>query len=175
MTVPKVFIASSSEGLVLPVGKLLERALSGTAEVSEWPREFQLTKAYIESLEDVLDTSDFAVVVFTPDDHTLSRKTDQPSPRDNVVFELGLFFGRLRRERCFVIKQRGYRLKVPTDLLGIELAQFAKSRGQDLESALDPACARIGTAIRDAIKTLPSRPRLNRAKHEAQASIRRVR
>lgn len=93
MTLPQVFVASSSEGLdtVRAVQKLLQRALNGVAEVRPWPEAFQLTKVYIESLERLLDTSDFAVMVLTPDDRTTSREAETASPRDNVVFELGLF------------------------------------------------------------------------------------
>jgi hypothetical protein len=175
MTVPKVFIASSSEGLgvVKLVHKLLQRDLSETAEVTPWPEQFQLTKAYIESLERLLDTSDFVVLVLTPDDLTTSREANRLSPRDNVVFEVGLFFGRLGRDRCFLIKRGDLDLKLPSDLLGIESAMFSISPGQDLETALDPACARIGMAIRDAMTTLPSRPRLSDAERAAQAAMRR--
>lgn len=174
MTVPKVFVASSSEGLdvVDAVHKLLQRALSEKADVRPWPGEFQLTNTYIESLERLLDTSDFAVLVLTPDDLTTSREAERLSPRDNVVFELGLFFGRLGRERCFLI-HRDLDLKLPSDLLGIEPAKFSVSPGQDLETALDSACVRIGKAIRDAIITLPSRPRLGDAERAAQAAMRR--
>ena len=103
MAVPLVFIASSSEALniVNTVHKLLNVALAGTAEVRPWPSTFQLTMAYIESLEHLLDTSDFAIVVLTPDDKTKSRDNERWSPRDNVIFESGLFFGRLGRRRCF--------------------------------------------------------------------------
>jgi len=175
MTISKVFVASSSEGLevVDPVHKLLQRALTGTADVRPWPGEFQLTRTYIESLERLLDTSDFAVLVLTPDDRTTSREAERLSPRDNVVFELGLFFGRLGRERCFLIQRRDLDLRLPSDLLGIEPAKFSMSPGKDLETALDPACNRIGKAIREAMVTLPSRPRLDDAKRAVQAAIRR--
>ena len=54
MAVLKVFIASSSEGLgvVDAVQKLLQRALSGTADVTPWPEGFQLTKTYIDDVQD---------------------------------------------------------------------------------------------------------------------------
>jgi hypothetical protein len=176
MTLPIVFVASSSEGLdvVDVVHRLLQRALSGTADVRPWPREFLLTKAYIESLERLLDTSDFAVMVLTPDDRTASREAERASPRDNVVFELGLFFGRLGRERCFLIQRRDVDLKLPSDLLGIEPADFSMSPGQDLETALDSACARIGKAIRDATIALPSRPKPDSAERAAQVAMRKL-
>jgi hypothetical protein len=95
------------------------------------------------------------------------------SPRDNVVFELGLFFGRLGRERCFLIQRHDIDLKLPSDLLGIEPARFSLSPGEDLETALDSACNRIGSAIREATVALPSRPRLDDAGRAAQAAMRR--
>jgi hypothetical protein len=176
MTLPTVFIASSSEGrdVMTTVQTLLEPALSGKAEMRPWPEAFQLTKVYIESLEQLLDTSDFAVMVLTPDDQTTSRETETASPRDNVVFELGLFFGRLGRERCFLIKRRDLDLKLPSDLLGIEPANFSMSPGQDLVTALGPACDRIGAAIREATIALPSRPKLGLAERAAQATMRRL-
>lgn len=176
MNLPQVFVASSSEGLdvVRAVHKLLQRELNGTVEVRPWPEQFHLTKVYIESLERLLDTSDFAVMVLTPDDRTTSREAETPSPRDNVVFELGLFFGRLGRERCFLIQRRDLDLKLPTDLLGIEPANFSMLPNQDLETALKSACARIGEAIRDATIALPSRPKLGDAERAAQAAMRRL-
>jgi hypothetical protein len=175
MTVPKVFVASSTEAsqVVNEVQVLLAEALSGRAEVKPWTEEFQLSKTYIESLERALDTSDFAVIVFTPDDRNKSRGVKTMSPRDNVVLELGLFFGRLGRDRCFLIQRRDLALKLPTDLLGIEVAEFLMIPDQDLRSALESECARIGKAIGDAMTTLPSRPRLGNAERVAQAAIRR--
>lgn len=174
MTIPKVFVASSSEGLevVASVHKLLQNALSGTAEVKPWPGEFQLTRSYMESLERLLDRSDFAVLVLTPDDRTKSRKKEWLSPRDNVVFELGLFFGRLGRERCFLIQRHDLDLKLPSDLLGIEPAKYAMAPGQDIETSLALACNRVSDGIREAIYTLPSRLRLGDGERAAQAAIR---
>ncbi|MBI3153817.1 MAG: nucleotide-binding protein [Burkholderiales bacterium] len=176
MPLPTVFIASSSEGqdVVRTVWRLLERALGGTVEVRPWPEAFQLTRAYIESLERLLDTADFAVMVLTPDDLVRSRKAETAAPRDNVVFELGLFFGRLGRDRCFLVKQCDLDLKLPSDLLGIEPADFSMSAGRDLETALGPACARVGQAIRDATKALPSRPKLGDDERAAQSAMRRL-
>ena len=175
MTIPKVFIGSSSEGLVVvdTVKKLLQRELRGTADVSAWPSQFKLTKAYIESLEKLLETSDFAGLVLTPDDVTTSREAEKLAPRDNVIFELGLFFGRLGRERCFFIQPQDLRLKLPSDLLGIEPAKFFLSPNQDPVKALNSACAQISKSIREAIATLPSRPRLSDEGRATQAAMRR--
>ena len=175
MAAPVVFIASSSEGLgvVTAVQELLQQRLGGTAEVRPWPSTFQLTMAYIESLERLLDSSDFAVLVLTPDDRTASRKVESLSPRDNVVFETGLFFGRLGRRRCFLVEQRDAVLKLPSDLGGIETAKFWISPDQDVKTALDSSCARIADAIRVAMKELPSKPRLDDEERAIHTAIRK--
>ena len=49
----------------------------------------------MESLERELDQSDFAIAIAQPDDLTESRGEAKPTPRDNVIFELGFFMGRL--------------------------------------------------------------------------------
>jgi len=175
MSIPKIFVASSSEGLevVNSVQKLLQQTLGGTAEVAPWSGKFQLTRSYIESLERILDTYDFAVLVLTPDDRTRSRETETLSPRDNVVFELGLFFGNFGRDRCFFIQRSDLELKRPSDLQGIESAKFSISPGQDLETALQPACIQIGEAISDAIKDLPSKPKLGAEGRALQSAMRK--
>lgn len=145
----KVFIASSSEGLEVTktVRRLLLQELGPEAEVEPWTRAFELSATYIESLEKTVEESDFAILVLTPDDVTTSRKKEKLAPRDNVVFELGMFMGRLGRERCYLIQEERPDLKLPTDLLGVKTAAFKRPDDGDWKAALDPACAVIGERI----------------------------
>jgi hypothetical protein len=53
--------------------------------------------------------------------------SSQKELRDNVVFETALFFGRLGRERSFLIWRRDFDLKLPSDLLGIEPVSSPRS------------------------------------------------
>src|SRR5215471_10873168 len=108
MAQPKIFVASSTEGLEVAktVRSLLGDALRGSAEPVPWTRAFDLSATYIESLEKAAEEADFAVIVMTPDDLTISRDRKRVAPRDNVVFELGLFMGSLGRERCYVVMER---------------------------------------------------------------------
>jgi predicted nucleotide-binding protein len=55
----------------------------------------------------------------TADDMTVSRGLRKKTPRDNVVFELGLFMGAIGRDRTFIVSPRKNDLKLPTDLLGV--------------------------------------------------------
>ena len=149
MTLPKVFIASSSEGLdvVKAVRGLLLEELRESAEISPWTREFELTATYIESLERASLEADFAILVLTPDDVTTSHDAEKLSPRDNVVFELGLFIGSLGRERCFIVHEQRADLKLPTDLLGVKAATFKRPAAGDLKAALDRPCFLISERI----------------------------
>ena len=130
--IPKIFIASSSEGLGVArtVHGLLQQQLDDNAEVNLWTWEFELSTTYIEELERASRETDFAILVLTPDDVTTSRESAKPAPRDNVVFELGLFIGSLGRERCILVHEQGQDLKLPTDLLGVNLATFRRPAGR---------------------------------------------
>ena len=60
----------------------------------------------LPDLHAVADQSDFAIVVRTADDLTTKRGQTNPVPRDNVLFELGFFMGRLGVERTYMVSNR---------------------------------------------------------------------
>ena len=62
---------------------------------------------------------DFAILLLSPDDQVTSRAKTSAAPRDNIIFEIGLFIGALRHERTLIIQPRGTDLKIPSDLLGL--------------------------------------------------------
>lgn len=143
---PTVFIGSSAEGL--HIAEAVQILLDRYAEVTLWSQGvFELNKGYLESLNDSLDNFDFAILVLTADDLTRSRKTESPSPRDNVLFELGLFMGRLGRDRCFFVYDETQNIKLPTDLMGVNTATYAPHESGNLESALGSTCTRIRRVI----------------------------
>ena len=78
-------------------------------------------------------------------------RTDETlGPRDNIVFELGLFMGRLGRERTFIVRPESGPLKIPSDLSGISTATFDWPRSDlNYRAALGPACDLMREAIRD--------------------------
>ncbi len=112
-----IFIASSSEGQRF--AECIYSALRRSDFVPHlWARGvFEAGKTTIEDLVREANECDFAVIVTSRDDVTFSRGTLKTSPRDNVIFELGLFMGALSRERTFVLVPRGVDFKVPSDLL----------------------------------------------------------
>src|SRR5437868_2774256 len=93
----RVFIGSSATGE--SIARAIEQNLNHSSETYLWPHMFPPGKSNLESLVEAAATLDFAALVLTPDDLTESKGTTMNSPRDNVLFELGLFMGRLGRER----------------------------------------------------------------------------
>jgi hypoxanthine phosphoribosyltransferase len=145
---PTLFIGSSTEGINLAYA--VQENLQHIAEVTVWNQGiFELSKYTYESLDHALNATDFGVLVFTPDDIAKIRGVEVMTTRDNVVFELGLFFGRLGRERSFLIIPSGIPdFHLPTDLLGITSGTYDANR-QDgrLEAATGPVCNKIRRAI----------------------------
>lgn len=140
MNKPRVFIASSRESL--PVTKAINANLDHDYEVTAWNTgSFILSTTTIDNLVKKSSTTDFAVFVFNPDDLLFSRGQSEQVVRDNVLFELGLFIGAIGVERCFIVKPRGQDLKLPSDLLGITMADYEPERSDDnFDAALGSAC-----------------------------------
>ncbi|MDY6837821.1 MAG: nucleotide-binding protein [Thermodesulfobacteriota bacterium] len=145
----RLFVASSSEAK--EVAYAAQARLEDYAEVTVWDEGiFQLSEYALESLLNELGKSDFGIFIFTPDDVTKVRDEEHRAVRDNVVFELGLFIGRLGRERSFIIMPRETKdFHLPTDLIGITTGRFNPNRANgNLEAALGPACNKIQQLIK---------------------------
>jgi hypothetical protein len=145
---PSVFVASSSEGL--DFARAVRSELEPDADLTLWNEGFfDLGKTFIETLESVVSRFDFAVLVLTADDWTQSRAVEKFSPRDNIIFELGLFMGRLGRERTFILHQADADLKIPSDLAGVTSAVYRWPRQDGSHrSAVGAACDSIRQSIR---------------------------
>jgi hypothetical protein len=146
----RIFIASASEGLDVAnaIRDILRSNMDFEAKV--WnQRTFKPSMTFIEALEAELAQSDFAVLTLTPDDQTESRGKISMTPRDNVLFELGLFMGRLGRERTYFVCDKNQDLKIPTDLLGVNPASYERRKGQKLEEAIATACSQIAQRMRE--------------------------
>src|SRR6516225_4207980 len=110
---PKIFIGSSSEAK--DVADAIHAELDHDAECTVWTHGvFSPATTTIQSLMDRVGGSDFAIFVFAPDDRATVRGKLFPVPRDNVIFELGLFSGALGPERCFFLTPRGGDTHLPT-------------------------------------------------------------
>lgn len=145
---PKLFVISSSEAL--PVAREVADELQRDAWPNVWNEGVFFAGGYsLEALEAAVEQSDFAVAVCDADDIVTSRKSTQPAIRDNVLFELGLFMGRLTRSRAFLLHPNVEGLKVPSDLFGLTLLSYTPPKEEkDLRSAIARPCNDIRKAIK---------------------------
>ena len=143
---PRVFVGSSSEGL--DIAKTIQLNLDHLAEVTVWSQGvFGLGEGTLESLVNCQDQFDFAVLVLSPDDLVNSRGSTSHSPRDNIMFELGLFMGSLGRNRTFAVYDRTADIKLPSDLAGVTISSFQPHSSGNLTAALGASCTLIENAI----------------------------
>ena len=119
---------------------------------------FPVGKSAFESLLDALDEVDAAVFVFAPNDLVTFRGQEFDAVRDNVVFELGLFTGRLGRDCAFWVVPKGQtKLRIASDLLGVLPAEYQEPHDDDWLSALRPACDQIHAALEESARTRGAR------------------
>ncbi len=123
---PRIFIGSSTEGL--GIAQQIKDYFSKEFECYLWSDDiFKYNDNYLETLMKEASLFDFGFMVCTCDDWMRSRGIEYDTPRDNVIFEYGLFLGRLGRERAYIIHDKA--IKLPSDLHGITLASFEIADG----------------------------------------------
>jgi hypothetical protein len=148
MDEPRIFLGSSGKQEKLL--HALTRGLGDIAQVVPWMTSFNPGTTTLERLLELTHEVDFAAFVFAQDDWTTSSASvssqpgsGQASPRDNVVFEAGLFGGVLGMRRTFILHASG--AKLPSDLLGLTCVQY--------DGAMTPSETRvINQKLRKAIE-----------------------
>jgi hypothetical protein len=143
-----MFIGSSSEAL--KIARAARDQLRRFAEVKLWTDGvFSLSRGTLESLIHASGAFDYGLFVFAHDDKLLIRKSKQTTPRDNVLFELGMFLGALGRERCFfMLPSDSSNLRVATDLAGITAATYGRLNAVSYRDAVRPACEQVLSTMR---------------------------
>lgn len=144
---PKIFIGSSTEGL--DVARGIQSELHGDYEVVIWNQgPFQrLTLSFLETLEEIVNAFDYGVFVFTPDDKIDSRGESKTIARDNVIFELGMFTGKLGRRKTFLVHPINTDIHILSDFAGIIKATY-DPKATYLQASLGPVCEQIRTTIK---------------------------
>ena len=148
MAKPRIFLGSSGKQEKLL--QALTRGLEDVAHVEPWTTSFNPGTTTLERLIELTHEVDFAAMVFARDDWTSTGSADMPppdtaqaSPRDNVVFEAGLFGGALGMRRIFILHASGS--KLPSDLLGLTCIRYGdattaaemRAVNQKLRSAIE--------------------------------------
>lgn len=110
-------------------------------------------RTIIEKFEDYSNVA-FAVVLLTPDDICESKEKPgqkEGLARQNVIFELGFFIGKLGRGNvCALYKED---TKIPSDYTGVLYTPFDSSGGWKLKLAQEIKSAGIDVDLNKAIKT----------------------
>ena len=129
MNKPRIFLGSSGKQEKLL--NAITRGLEDIVYVQPWTTSFNPGTTTLERLLEIAHEVDFAAFVFARDDWTSSGaqpapapESAQASPRDNVVFEAGLFGGIVGMRRTFILHANG--AKLPTDLLGLTCVRYGE-------------------------------------------------
>jgi predicted nucleotide-binding protein len=80
---PCIFVGSSAEAR--EIAEAVGENLADDGDIVLWTEAFRPGENFLGALERHAAHSDFAVLVWTPDDVTESRGQESVSPRDNVV------------------------------------------------------------------------------------------
>ncbi len=122
---PKLFIISTVESV--EIARQVKLSLHyDDIEVTIWNEGgvFAAGSYTLESLEKAIKESDFGLAIMQGDDLTNSRGVEYSAPRDNVIFELGLFMGFLTRQRTLLALPHGEKVKVASDLQGLTPLEY---------------------------------------------------
>jgi hypothetical protein len=171
MRKPRIFIGSSSEAIGIAIK--LRRKLKDIANVVIWNEapEFQINRSILDGLLKSKNKYDFAIMIFNKDDAIAPGKDEADSggqhkalyvPRDNVLFELGLFMGWLGPDRTFFIYNTRDEVKIPSDFKGLVVARYASHSGN-----LDEDITEATDEIRQQIEKYGALPALDHVQTEA--------
>lgn len=127
-----IFIGSSNEahenGILLEIAKIVEDCRMNPIRWNQSPSLFEVGKCTLENLEEMINKENISasIFIYSSDDKTWYRGKDVGKPRDNVVFEHGLFSGKLGRTRSIIVKYGN--VELPTDLCGITYIDFSEGK-----------------------------------------------
>lgn len=113
---PIFVVHGHDHGLLHQTVRVLERATSRNVVILH--EQANAGRTLLEKFEMHASTAAFAVVLLTPDDTGGAHGQQQYArARQNVIFELGFFFGRLGRDRVAVLLAPG--VDQPSDIAGL--------------------------------------------------------
>jgi hypothetical protein len=143
MDKPRIFLGSSGKQEKLL--QALTRGLEDVAHVNPWTTSFNPGTTTLERLVELAHEVDFAAFAFARDDWTAAgaatAEAGQAAPRDNVVFEAGLFGGVLGMRRTFILHANGS--KLPSDLLGLTSIRYGDTTAAEMKTV----CQKLRKAI----------------------------
>lgn len=147
MDKPRVFIGSSAEEI--KIVEAIEENLKFDCHCDGWHQGiFEPSTTALESLVLKLGEYDFAIFVFNANDITKIRGSEYNTIRDNVIFETGLFIGKLGREKVFYIAPNDVDVHLPTDLFGFVPERYDETH-PNIIASVGSACSTIKRRIKE--------------------------
>ncbi|AQY21025.1 nucleotide-binding protein [Riemerella anatipestifer] len=151
----RIFIGSSSEELDLASAAKSILELEKEFEVTIWNEDvwekavFRLNNSYLNDLIRATLQFDFGILIGTKDDKVVYRGNEELQPRDNILFELGLFIGRLGLNNCAFLIDKD--IKLLSDIKGISLARF----NRDDSSSFTKAITQVKDLFKNQVDSIP--------------------
>ena len=146
----KIFLVHGHDALALQeTARFLEKLNQEVVILREQPNR---GRTVIEKFEDYADVG-FAVVLLTPDDRggTEAEAFEQQRhrARQNVVFELGYFIGRLGRNRVCALYRSG--VEIPSDYSGVLYEELDEKGAWKLQLAKELRAAGLPVDMNNAL------------------------
>jgi hypothetical protein len=154
----RLFIGSSSEELIL--AEKAKNILSTDFDVTIWNEKvwdssvFKINQNFLSDLLKATLQFDYGILLGTNDDIVEYRGEIMVQPRDNVLFELGLFTGRLGTSKCAFIIDKN--IKLLSDFGGLSLALYENGNEESFENAISQVKDFFKSSPDDEINFFPS-------------------
>lgn len=144
---PVIFIICASEAL--HIAQAIQFAFQyEEAEFRIWSDEvFRASHYPLDDLEEIFDNADFAIAIASAEDVLQSRGKEAKAPRDNVLVELGMAIGKLRRKRSMVLVPRDEEVTLPSDFKGLIPIAYQDGPPDKLAALLGPVCHQIRAVV----------------------------
>lgn len=148
---PRVFVASSTASA--PLAHRLADRLKPDIAADVWDTLFKPGDNTLDNLLLFSSLYEFGIFVLSADDLTTTKDVQRYQPRDNVIFELGIFMGAVGRSRAFavVVDAGDGDVKLPTDLAGNTYVKVRLKSPTETRRAVEA----IRDRILDLSKTAP--------------------
>jgi len=146
----RIFLVHGHDELaVQETARFLERLEQDVIILREQPNR---GRTLIEKFENYADVG-FAVVLLTPDDRggpvAVAYDDQKPRARQNVLFELGYFIGRLGRNRVCALYHPG--VEIPSDYSGVLYQEFDEKGSWRFELARELKAAGLSIDMNKAL------------------------
>lgn len=135
----KIFVASSLEAK--EEDKFVRTVLEeNNIEAVTWKDIFHTGEFNLDSLLNITQKIHGAIIISTCDDKIWYRGTESMAPRDNILFEMGLFIKALGTKHVALVfckNENGDSPKIPTDIQGLNVIFFERGKKAANETHLE--------------------------------------